>query len=490
MSKKQRIYLAAAIFVVAVGFYSYWTTPARPWSRGGAYGKFKDVPFSRFAHAESLRRAKSDELVDAVTKVIEQNGLPADVFVEYKDPGENERHEATNIAVTLHAQFNEYYMPKEIPAEMDAGELQKLMDKHLANSDLGKLWDASPEGAWDIDQQRLDTIKTTLGNAALAQFESKRQAIRKKLEAADTHFGYIFVYPDSLKSVHHVGKVVNTEASKYLAAYALLEEYAVAQALLEGNIWDAIDALAYTFRIALLASNLEVVGVRCDAAIVRLQAFEVMQRIVLDPKFEKDHMIALRDILSEQYDDWTPEYITWFGDRASGIALYHRIDVEGLDMALEKDSLDFLKSRGDEDTFWKGFIKYSEADEAFYLRSMQKILDVCGEPFVKRLDVLNQINEEIRKKENTHDEKGVSMEPFVAVILLKDVERLVRLFAQDKSALSRAMAAIGTSLGQTNADDYHDPFTGKSYETQKEAGLISITTETLPRPFRVPSFTN
>ena len=511
-NKKSGIYLAVPILVIIIGFYVYSTRQHHKnlytsgqkedasvsrsgRSRFGSSSKLADIPMSRFDHADTLRKAQSDELVAEVRKVLDQNGMFADVFAEEKDKNKRARNEETNIAVTLHELFSDYYTLKEIPPNTDEEDLQMLLKQHWESSDLYKLWEASPDASngWDINKQTLAKINTALGSAALAHLESIRQTLRRKLKASGTHFSYIFVYSDSYKSSRSVGTVMNTEASKYLGDYALLEEYAIARSLQEGKIDEAIETLDYIFRIAYLASILEVVGVRSDAAIVRLQAFEIMQRVILDPKFEKKHLIGLRDMLSQQYDNWTPEYLTWFGDRASGIAFYHRIMADGMENIFPQEDIARLENRwGSQwnDKFWRGFKKYGEADEVFYLRSMQKILDICDKPFAQRRNVLTQISADLRRSEDVHDADGMLEEYVVANILLKDVDRLMRLFVQDESALHRALTAMLISLGQTNTDKYCDPFTGKPFAVQKADGFVSIAAEPFPRPFRVPNFTN
>jgi len=503
-------FLAAAIIAVVIGVCVFsnirkrdsigadtQSTDRAP--RFGTPSKLRDIPMSRFDHANTLRNAKSDDLVTEVRKVLDQYGMFADVFPEDKKQEEERlRKEKNNIAVTLHDIFSEYYMFKEIPGNIGNDELQVLLKRHWENSDLYKLWEAIPDGTkeWNWDKPTLDKITATLGNTSLARLESKRQAIRKKLKAPDTFFGYFFVYPKPQSTIRSAGKVMNTEASKYLGDYALLEEYAIARTLQEGKeeyIWEAIEALDYIFRITYLASILEVVGVRSDAAIVRLQAFEIMQRVILDPQFEKQHLIALRNMLSYQHDHWTPESETWFGDRASGIAFYHRLTMEGVNDTFETEDMIILENRWGshwENKLWRGFRKNGEADETFYLRSMQKILDVSKQPFSDRLDVLSQINADILKMTDVHDKDGVLEEPIVASILLKDVEGLMRLFARDESALTRALVAIYVSLGQTHTDKYCDPFTGKPFDVQKAEGWLSISAKPFVPPFRVPNFTN
>ena len=467
-NKTLRIYLAAAIIAAVVGFYvySHWKQGSNPFSgiRGRNFNTSHfDVPFTRFKGVETLRNASLAKLVAEVKEVIRQNGLPADVFVD-------DGSQINNIAVMLHDFFHEFYV-LETP-----------------NDSLERLWDASPIGEWDVSEQTLENVRVTLN-----RFESKRQAIRNMLLERNTRFYYIFVYPESLGSRYDVGITINTEASRYLADYALLEEYAIAQALLDGNIGEAMAGLAYIFRITYLASHLRNVGTRSDAASVRRRAFDVMQRVILDPKFDRTHMIYLRTMLSEEHKNWIPEHNTWFGDRASGIIMYHRVllygmDDEGMDDVFEEAELNELDRRVSRHMFRQGFATYREADQAFYLRSMQKILDISEEPFAKRLNVLNQIYGELFEREDIRDDKGIAMEPFVANILLKDIDRLMEHFARDESALNRALVLILASLGQSNTDRYRDPFTDEPYEIQEVDGFLSITTPNLPRPFRVPIF--
>jgi hypothetical protein len=121
---------------------------------------------------------------------------------------------------------------------------------------------------------------------------------------------------------------------------------------------------------------------------------------------------------------------------------------------------------------------------------MQKILDVSQKPFKHRLEVLEKINNELAAGEYTTDDDGTATEHFVAGLMLKDVKTLMEVFAQDQSALNRALAAILKSLGQSNTDMYRDPFTDEPYEIRKVQSLFSVSAEMLPRPFRVPIFTN
>ena len=500
LNKIPRIYLAAVVFVLVIAFFVYARIQQNEHRKNQK--KF-DIPYQRFAGAETLSNARSKALIAEINHLIEQKGLPADVFFGLSSKlSEEERQrlqelQENNIALTLHSVFHEYYEP-------DPSDPQKPL-----RDDLHKLWEASPLGEWNVDETKLESVKETL-----TKFEQGRKTVRNKLEQTNTLFYYIFDRPDALNrqddrddpeqtktflyyvfsrpgaqnTSRYMETTVNTEASRYLADYALLEEYAAAQALLEGNIESAIDALAYIFRITYLASTLENVGARLDATVVRLRTFDVMQRIILDPKFERTHLMTLRNRLLDERNHWTPEYAAWFGDRASGMMLYHRIVMNGLENAVEPADFAWMEQRGVVEMFNQRHRDYQETDKVFYLRSMQKILDICDEPFVRRLDVLNQIYNDLLATENTFDEEGNAREHFVAHIMLKDVNHLMRFFAEDESALNRALAAMSESLGQRTADRYRDPFTDEPYEVQRTGDMISVPARRLPRPFQVPVF--
>ena len=485
LAKIPRVYWAAAIIIIVVTFYVFSTlkenrlrNPSR-FSINVFSGHDFDVPFARFAGAETLRGARSEELIAEIEKVIEQNGLPADVFFGLSSSLSKEEREKLqelhdhNIAVTLHELFGAYY--EHVPNDPDK----------LLNDNLEQLWNASPVGEWDVDKEALDRVQVML-----ALFEKKRQDVRKALEnASNTVFYYIFNRPESLKTFSYREMMVNTGASKYLADYALLEEYVIAQALLDGNIKEAVDALAYIFRITDLASQLQDVGVRADVAHVRLRTFDVMQRVVLDPKFERQHMIRLRNMLQEQHQNWIPEHLAWFGDRADGIKFYHHVTLHGVD-ALEDAEFEELERRRMVEAFQQSFRAHHELDKIFYLQSMQRIIDVSRQPFIQRRDVLHQINRERLARANTyHPETGTAMEPFVANFRLKDVDNFMQLFAQDQSALRRALVATYRSLGHSNTDIYRDPYTDQPYTVRRVDGLLHVSAPPLPRPFRVPVFT-
>ncbi|GHT45110.1 hypothetical protein FACS189454_04060 [Planctomycetales bacterium] len=455
MSNLNVKYIVAALILVVVLVYYVTATIHRNKTMYNSdeektikFGGRIEIPFKRFSGVETLRGEKSPKLVVEIAKVIEQKGLPNDIFPDNVSPN-------INIAVTLTTAFQEY-------------------DEKDSSEQLRKLWGASPLDVWDVDPKAIDSVKDILPN-----FEIRRTTVRRMVQQETTCFYCIFSQHPKTWS-----KTLSTDASRYIADYALLEEYHIAKALQKGDIGAAAEALAYIFRLCQLADTLPVVGVRSDAALTRLRAFEIMQRVVLDPKCGKAHLAFLRDMLTEQLDNWTPESDTWFGDRASGILLYHKVMMFSPEEALEPAEIEELKQRNVYRTFIKGFMKRHADDEAYYLQEMQRYLNICQEPFYKRIETVNLIHNATLKLTDT------AAEPFVAAILLKDVDRIMRVFAIDISRIETATLALRLALGTKSPADFADPFTGEPYEVKRtDDGFIEVSAKNNRRPFKVPDLT-
>ncbi|MDR3232820.1 MAG: hypothetical protein LBT46_04005 [Planctomycetaceae bacterium] len=469
-------YFAAAVILLLVAVYYVVSTQHRNktlYSSGEKrtilFGG-EQVLFSRFSGAETLRHEKSPKLVKEISSVLKQKGMPADVFMD-------DVPDSINIAVTLNKAFqtdsgNEDSGNTDSPDK--GAENADNKNKDDSAEDLKKLWGSSPMTGWDVDKSKIDSLTDIL-----KKFEHKRLTVRGMLEQPKTVFYYLY-YRDQKWQMR-----LDTDASQYIADYALLEEYALARALLRGDIPAATEAAAYVFRLAQLADGIGVIGVRCDAALTRLRFMEVLQRIVLDPKTEKEHLVFLRDMLSEQLEHWSPEHLTWFGDRASGISLYQRVMLSGPDGALEPFEVDKLQSRNVYLTFVKGFLKNHAADEAFYLWSMQQIIDSSKERFFKRIDTINTIQNTLLKLQDTKNE------PFVAGLVLDNVDKFMRLFAQDLSRIETAVLALRLALEGSKesanriASSPLDPFTGKAYQVKNQDGYVEVSAQNRLQPFRV-----
>jgi hypothetical protein len=136
--------------------------------------------------------------------------------------------------------------------------------------------------------------------------------------------------------------------------------------------------------------------------------------------------------------------------------------------------------------FWRTHV----ADETFYLKSMQKIIDKCNKPFYQRIAVLDEINNEVLSK---LDKKP---EPVIAEILLRGIVRSMRLHAQDRAGCETACLAMAISLEKpTTMLRTSNPFSEKKYtideiddQENPRNKFIEVTSSGNHQPFRVPDY--
>ncbi|MDR1270376.1 MAG: hypothetical protein LBK82_12710 [Planctomycetaceae bacterium] len=441
------------------------------------------LPGEVFRNMETARFERDRDLIAEIKKVIAQKETPSEIF-------KNDLSGKVNIAPTLNNMFR-----------LDnSEELQTLRDA------------ASKEAEWNISSETLEQLSEILD-----RFEEKRLTIRNALNRSNTCFYFLFEQDEEF------GEIVDVQAADYLEDYLLLEEYTIAKALRDGRIEDALDSLVYIFRIAQLTSEIAVPAVRSSAALIRLRAVDVMQTIVLDPKFNKRYLNGLYEMLREQLEYWTPDRAVWVADRASGLKTYHRILQYGPEAALTPAEIDDLEKRDllmfvvrkqkkrkkeknnttandnnntdnneiKETILLKNdFLHTHVADEIFYLKSMQKVIDECPKPYYQRLAVLNEINNEVL------DRMDKKPEPVIAEILLRGIVQSMRLHAQDRAGCEIAFLAMSISLGkQTVTSLTTNPFSEEKYginemeDTENpENKFIQVSSPDNRQPFRVPDY--
>jgi hypothetical protein len=301
-----------------------------------------------------------------------------------------------------------------------------------------------------------------------------------------------------------------------------LEEYAVARALLDGNIDDAVDCLSYIFRVAQLAAEVRSPEVRSKAARIRRHALDVTQTVVLHPKFQKKNLIKLYDILQEQLETWTNDAEAWIGDRASGMKIYNLVAQYGPEEVLEPDEINELRQRGllaeaeeKPETSKTSRSQKSKSilfqtktitssvkltskldkeeelakDQVYYLRTMKSVIDECRKPYYQRRALLDRVYEELRRLRNT------SEEPILASLLLRGVSELMEYIAFDRTECETAFLAMSFSLKRPSDQYELDPLYGKKYETRqmvnpKEPKIPIVRTaySNSLKPFCVPDY--
>jgi hypothetical protein len=432
-----------------------------------------------FRGIETARFEKNKELIAEIKNIIDQKETPSEIFK--KSPPGN-----VNVAIALNDAFQ-------------FGNEEEL--NTLFNT-------ASTEDVWGIDEETLEQLSETLDH-----FETNRLAIRNMLNQPDCCFYFLFEQDEEF------GETIDLQAVDHLAAYLLLEEYAIAAALRDGRIEEALDSLVYVFRIAQLTSAVGVPAARSSAASIRLRAINVMQTIILDSKFKKRYLNGLYEMIKEQLEHWTPDRTVWVADRAIGLRTYHQILLYGPEKALTPTEINELEKRGllvfvtrkpkkrkktttnnkneKEDNEIKeimllknNFFREHVADEIFYLRSMQKVIDTSKRPFYRRFTVLSEVTDELAR---AMEQKSA---PIIAELLLRGIAESMRLHAQDRAACEMAFLAMSVSLEKkTTSSLISKPLSEKEYNVNRikevdnpKRQYVRVSSPDYHKSFRVPDY--
>ena len=408
-----------------------------------------------FVGMETTRTLKDEQLIAEIKQVKDAQGLPSEVFAD------------------------------NVPPEMNvAHELSKLFGIYKANpGELDKLRTGITGGEWKIADETLKQVSDIL-----TRVESKRQDIRSMLKRENVCFSFEFTESEE-------GLIPDTDGADFLEDYVLLEEYAIARALLNGKVDDAVECLNYIFRIAQLTAEVRSPEVRSKAARIRRYALNIAQTVVLDPKFRKKNLIDLYEILKEQLETWTDDAEAWIGDRAGGLKVFNLVALYGPEGALEPNEIEELDQRG----ILEGYTKRRDLaqiiakDQVYYLRAMRSLIDECRRPFFQRRTLLNRLFSEQRRL------KGTPEEPIIAGFLLRGITELMEYIAFDRADCEAAFLAMSTSLKQPVPPEQFelDPLYGKKYETRRmlnptepKISIVQTAYSNSLKPFRVPDYSN
>ncbi|MCL2743596.1 MAG: hypothetical protein FWE67_07080 [Planctomycetaceae bacterium] len=381
------------------------------------YGGEK-VPSKVFTGLEAVRTVKDNELIFEIKRVIDDGGTPSEIFKKDVPPEHN-------AAVMLSQQFEVY--------QKNPGELESL--RKFSPFENGK-----------VSAQSLSEVSDVL-----SRIDPKRQKIRNMLNNPEVCFTFEFADVPKEAGNQAGAEIPDTKASDFLADYVMLEEFSLAASLQKGDVLSATESLAYTFRLAQLAAEVKNPTIRVRAGEVRLKAIQTLQAVVLDPNLKEENLVYLFSVVQEQLNAWTPDSAAWIGDRASGMRVYNLIFQYGLDEALEPEEIEEMRVRGIYEETRRKLHRMLPRDNVFYLQSMQKIIDVSGEPFYRRMPMLNQVDTAVRATQGTPDET------VIAEFLLRGIRDIMQFCAEDRTKCETAALAMAHSLKNTK---YPFPSTG------------------------------
>ena len=259
---------------------------------------------------------------------------------------------------------------------------------------------------------------------------------------------------------------------KFIAAVqicARLEAFHAAEAIEAGKADEAVESLAVMLHLAQCLGAERHVEARLEAALLRTEAFNVLQAVVLSKNITQKDLERLQEIVQKQLDDWPDDAEAWIGDRAIGMHSYELVRDGRLTELLTLRELDLFAKEGKLKKLLADARQNVDADELYYLQIMRRIIDSCGRPYYQRASLFNSIREDLQRRRNSPEF------PLVAGrLLLPDIQKGHAIQAQDRANWDAWALALALATGRPLPTGQINPLTGENYMHSKQDDRIVV----------------
>jgi hypothetical protein len=249
---------------------------------------------------------------------------------------------------------------------------------------------------------------------------------------------------------------------------ARLEAFAAAEALAQGEPAEAIEAFGRMLRLAECLGAEKQVDARLQAAMVRGEAWRVLQAIVRRGAPTAKHLQQLDRLVRAHLKTWPRDADAWIGDRALGMFVYELAREGKIRLLLtpeekaefaEEDILEDLPAAAKET---------ADQDELFYLQAMRKVIDRCKQPYHARATLGEEIQNDLDRRRDTADYPVVADR-----MLLRDIAVGLLRQAQDRAVCDAWALALAEAVGR-DAPGRINPVTGAEYHVEKQKNRIAV----------------
>ena len=313
----------------------------------------------------------------------------------------------------------------------------------------------------------------------LTLHDAKREKIREMLDNPDVDMQLAY-------NLDMYGFSVEKKDRDNLWAYVHLEEYELARALIgltlqdilvlnepleqtKPNIKQALDALHYILKAAVVASRQKELNLRFDAAYIRENALDTLQTLIKNPRFGLHDAKRVLDMLDEQLVTWPSDGFAFEGERASAVWLYEQTRRGRLLDNIADQDISGLQQLGSLVSVERTLMRHIDADELYYLARMSEIIFTCREQYFERAPLLARWEDELEVMKG-----DLNSYPILAgAILLRDVRTIRYRLATDRARTEAWSLALGTAIRQPPDRETVHSITGKPYQ---------INVETDPNP--------
>ncbi len=297
----------------------------------------------------------------------------------------------------------------------------------------------------------------------LAAHQAEVKAYRQALARPDCDFGLQFTH-GLLADMSFVE--VALLGNRLLGTDALLR-------LQQDNPSQATAIVGDMLRGAQLLSEVANVTSRIAAARMRLEAFDIVQRIARHPKSQAQDFDAIYGWLADQWTFWPSEVAVWNGERALALHAYEMVRDGRLLSILTFEEVAELHRQGIEE-YCARVYQHVDEDETFYLSTMRKVLEAAEQPYFQRHEVLSRIQDDLERAALPEARTTV------AEILLRDLDWSQRVLARDRALLEGWSVAFALATGRTVPPEVRHPLTGKPYKIVQHKRWVEVSAVHVP----------
>ncbi len=250
---------------------------------------------------------------------------------------------------------------------------------------------------------------------------------------------------------------------------ARIEAFSAVGAMAAGRLDEAFDAIEQMMRYADALSDHHPTA-RLQAAGIHREAFATLQLFVLQKDLAPERLKRAAELLRQTLAAWPADDDAWRGDRALGIHAYEMVYQGYADDLLTLNELASLDKKGALDKIVVLPKKAIEEDEAFYLRTMRKVIESCSHPYNERRATLAELERSIDERRREAPYWSIAAE-----LLLPHVFEGLRLQAEDRAVCEAWSYALDESTAARPGPERTNPSTGKPFLISRRDDLLRIT---------------
>lgn len=249
-----------------------------------------------------------------------------------------------------------------------------------------------------------------------------------------------------------------------------LEAFRAAEALFDkGDVNEAVQSFWCMLRLAECLGAEKHLSSRLEAAFLRTEAFVVLQEIVHNEQTQQGHLETLCDMVQNHLAVWPDDANAWIGDRAVGMHTYEMVRDGNVGALLTLAELDRYGKEGVLKELDAATKRDLDEDEFYYLSTMRRVIESCGQPYFERVEVLDAIRNELQEKRSTADF------PLVAGrMLLPGIEKGHAIQAQDRANWEAWALALSLATGRKLPSDLVNPLVGVNYQYTEDGHSVVV----------------